>query len=94
MSKKDEYVAKIKQQLDDLNTQIDKLEAKALEAKGDALKKYKEQMGNLRKQSQEVQDKLAEIKAATEDTWEGLVAETEKIWDAFKHSFEYFKSQL
>jgi len=37
---------------------------------------------------------LDELKAATAETWESLVAETEKVRDAFVHSFNYFKSQL
>ena len=38
--------------------------------------------------------KLAELKAASEATWENMVTEMEKIRDAFSHSFSYFKSQL
>ena len=38
--------------------------------------------------------KLDELKAAGEDSWDALVAEMEKIRDAFVHSFKYFKSQI
>ena len=34
------------------------------------------------------------IKTASEDTWESMLAEGEKIHKAFVHSFNYFKSQL
>lgn len=94
MSKRDEYIAKMKLQLDELDAKMDKLEAKAAQAKEDARAKYKEEMTKLRQQSRAAKGKLEEIKAAGEDKWEALVAETEKIRDAFAHSFNYFKSQL
>ena len=94
MSKRDEYVATMKQQLDELNAEITKLEAKTQEVKGDAREKYDKQVDNLRQESQAIQDKLEEIKAAGEDGWETLVAEVDNLWNAFKHSVNYFKSQL
>ena len=93
-AKRDEYVAKMKLQLDELNAKMDKLEAKAQEAKEDARAKYKEEMSKLRQQSKLAKGKLDELKAAGEDGWDAMVAEMEKVRDAFKHSFNYFKSQL
>ena len=94
MSKRDVYIEKMKQQLDELNAKMSKLEAKAQEAKDDAREKYKKEMSKLRQQSKLAVAKLDELKAAGEDTWETLVAEMEKIRDALIHSFNYFKSQL
>jgi len=92
--KRDAYIAKIKLQLDELNTKIDELEAKAKEAKEDVRDKYKEEMGKVRHQSKVAVVKLDELKAASEDKWDAMVAEMDKIRDAFAHSFNYFKSQL
>ena len=94
MSKRDAYIEKMKQQLDELNTKMGELEAKAQDAKDDARAKYKEEMRNLEKQSKLAVAKLEEIKGAGEDKWESMVTEMEKVRDAFKHSFNYFKSQL
>lgn len=94
MSKRDAYVAKVKLQLDQLNEDVSKLEARAQEAKEEARAKYKEEMGKLRHQSRLAIAKLDEIKAAGEESWETMVAEMEKTRDAFVHSFHYFKSQL
>lgn len=94
MGKRDEYVKKMKLQLDELNATMAKLEAKAQEAKEDARDKYKEEMRKLRHQSKLAAAKLDQLQAAGEDTWETMVAETEKVRDAFVHSFHYFKSQL
>lgn len=94
MSKRDEYIEKMKAQLDDLNVKMSELETKAQEAKDDARDKYREEIGKLKQQSKLAIAKLNELKAAGEDRWEAMVAEMEKIRDAFKHSFNYFKSQL
>ncbi|MER2504356.1 MAG: hypothetical protein ABTQ24_00535 [Azonexus sp.] len=67
MSKRDEYVAKMKLQLDELNAKMDELEAKAKAAKEEARDKYKEEMGKLRHQSQLAVAKLDELKASGED---------------------------
>ena len=94
MSKRDAYIEKMKLQLDGLNVKMGEVEAKAQEAKDDARAKYKEEMGKLEHQSKLAVAKLEEIKSAGEDTWASMVAEMEKVRDAFKHSFSYFKSQL
>jgi len=94
MSKRDLYVEKMKVQLDELNAKMSRLETKAKEAKDDARDKYEQEMSKLKEQSKLAIAKLNELKAAGEDSWEHTVSEMEKIRDAFKHSFNYFKSQL
>lgn len=94
MSKRDEYIAKMKLQLDELDAKMDKLEAKAKEAKEDARAKYKEEIAKLRQQSRLAKDKLEELKASAEDKWDAIVVEMEKIRDAAVRSYNYFKSQL
>jgi len=94
MKKRDEYVAKMKSQLDDLNAQLDRLAAKSTDAKKGMQAKYKQEMADLRAQSSEASAKLEDLKSAGEDAWGKSVAEMEKIGDAFKHSFNYFKSQF
>lgn len=94
MSRRDEYVEKMKAQLDGLNEKMDTLEAKAKEAKGEARDKYQAEMAKLKKQSQVAKGKLDELKSASEDKWDAMVAEMDKIRDAFVHSFNYFKSQF
>ena len=46
MSKKDEYVAKMKKQLDDWSTDIDELQVKASLAKAELKVKYEEQIAD------------------------------------------------
>jgi len=94
MSKRDEYIEKMKLQLDELDAKMDKLEAKAKVAKEDMRAKYKEEMVLLREKSRVAKGKLQEVKAAGEDKWDSVVTEMEKVRDAVIHSYNYFKSQL
>jgi len=93
-TKREEYIEKIKLQLDEANVKMSELEAKAQQAKADAREKYDEEMGKLRQKSDLAMAKLEELKAAGEDSWDAMVAEMEKIREAFVHSFNYFKSQV
>ncbi len=73
---------------------MDELEAKAKDAKQEARAKYRAEVASLRHQSTVAAAKLEELKSAGEDRWEAMVAETDKLRDAFVHSFHYFKSQM
>ena len=94
MTKRDEYVAKMKSQLDDMNAQLDKLAAKSQSAKKEMQAKYKQEMADLRAQSAKANAMLDDIKNAGENAWENMVAEIDKVGDALKHSYNYFKSQF
>ena len=107
MSKRDEVIEKLKQQLDFANSKLDELEEKADQVSGEARQKYEElrdvyyadmrneeQMSHLREMSQPARDKLDALKAASESQWDSLSAEADKIYKALVHSFNYFKSQV
>ena len=93
-SKRAEYTARMKHQLDELNGKIDLLEAKASKANQDALKSHHAQLAKARAESKLAMDKFAEMKTAGEESWDKMTAEMEKVRDAFVHSFNYFKSQV
>ncbi len=94
MTQKSAYIEKMKSQLDYLNTNMNALQAKAAEAKADARDMYKAEMAKLQEQSQLAVAKLGEMKTAGEESWDAMVAEMDKVRDAFVHSFHYFKSQV
>ena len=94
MTTRDAYIAKMKVQLDDLNANIDKLEARAKKARKDAREGFRQERDKLHEQSKLAVAKLDQLRTAGEESWETMVAEMEKVRDAFIHSFSYFKSQL
>lgn len=93
-SKRDKYARKMKEQLDQLNAKLDEVEADARAFSAESRKKYEEQMTNLRQMAKSANKKLEDLKDTSEDQWDRLVAEGEKVQKAFIHSFNYFKSQL
>jgi hypothetical protein len=94
MSKRNEYIAKMKMQLDELNATMNRLDAKTDATKADVRDMYLEEMRKLRHQSKLASARLEEVKASSEDSWQAMVAEMDKVKDAFRHSFNYFKSQF
>ncbi|MFC1740019.1 hypothetical protein ACFL0N_00895 [Pseudomonadota bacterium] len=94
MSKRDEYIAKMKTQLDELNAQLTELENKGESAQAEFKENYKEQIAQVRGHYNSALEKLSEIKSASEEKWEAMVDEGERVHKAFVHSFNYFKSQL
>ena len=94
MSKRDEFVEAMKRQLDEMNGQIDQLEAKLKAEQEKFGETYDAQMEQLKASSVAVKKKIDEIRAAGDERWEALVVEGEKIQKALVHSFNYFKSQL
>lgn len=94
MTTKNAYIETMKTQLDELNANMNKIEAKAKEARAEARDVYLEEMRKLRHQSKLAVAKFDEVKLASEDSWEKMVTEMDKVRDAFTHSFHYFKSQV
>ncbi len=93
MATKEEYIEKLKTQLSSWETQMGDLEAKASEATADLKVELEEQMGNLRVKFREGESKLDQLADITEEKWEDLKEDAEKIFDElivdFKEDIEY-----
>ena len=48
----------------------------------------------MKEHSQAAVMKLNELKSAGEEKWDELIAEGDKVYKAFVHSVNYFKSQI
>ena len=94
MTTRDIYINKMKLQLDALNLQMGQLEVRAKEARDEVRETYRAEMAKLQAQSKLALVKLEELQASGESNWDAMVAEMEKVRDAFTHSFRYFKSQV
>jgi len=70
MENKETYQEKMSAKLHEWQAKIDVLKAKADQAGADQKMKYKEQVENLRTKQQHMREKLDELKAASEGTWE------------------------
>ena len=94
MSKRDEFVEAMKNQLDEMNAQIGQLETRLAAEREKFGTVYDEQLKQLKASATAARKKIEEIKAAGDERWEALVVEGEKIQKALVHSFNYCKSQL
>ena len=100
VSKKDEFLEKMKSQLDDLNyrwnIERNKFEAQAQHFSADAKKKLDEELDNFRKLRKDMKSKLADLDTAGENAWDDLKEGSEAAWKAlsesFKKALDHFKS--
>jgi chromosome segregation ATPase len=93
-SKREQFIESIKDKLDQLNGEIDRLEDKVRETSGEAEKKYQAQLEDVREKRAELKRKLTDIKAASEAQWDKMKLEVEHAWKAFHNSVNYFKSHF
>lgn len=94
MLTKDEYVAEMKKRIDNWSAEIDAMQARGHEIKEDVRAKYEEQLVALRAKREQGEKKLEEMHAAAENNWEHLKMDCDRVWDAFKDSFDTFKSHF
>jgi uncharacterized coiled-coil DUF342 family protein len=94
MSTKDEYVEKLKAQLDEWSADIDELEVKANLAKAELSDKYAEQLAELKAKRDEATAKVAEVQDAAGDAWEELKKGGESIWETLKTTISEAKSKF
>lgn len=90
LSSREEYIATMKAQLDEWSEHIAALEEKGDKLKKEAKVKYQEHLTTLRAKRAEGEQKLAEMQAANESTWEQVKLETDNVWEAFKDSYQAF----
>lgn len=86
MSLKDEYVEKLKAQLDEWSADIDVLEAKVRKADAELRIKYDEQIATLKDKREDAKVKLGEIQSSAGEAWKELKKGSDEAWDAIKHA--------
>lgn len=86
MSLKDDYVEKLKAQLDEWSAEIDVLDARVRQADADLRIKYGEQVEQLRLKRDEAKLKLLELQASAGDAWQELKKGSDEAWEVIKHA--------
>jgi predicted transcriptional regulator len=88
MSTKDEFLAKMKTQLDSWQAEASELEAKASEATDDIKAELEEQAAKLRVKFSEGEVKFNELADATEEAWEDLKVDAEATYNKLIGEFK------
>ncbi len=91
---RNEFVEKLKGQLDEINEEVDELEAKVNNAGADVKEEYQEKLQEAKAARVKAEGKLQELRDAGEDAWEDLKADAEHTWKALRNSVNYFKSHF
>ncbi len=85
---KDEYVAKLSDQMKKLDKKIDDLKAKGEKLQGQAKTEWRDQMEALRIKRQQADQLLDELKAASGKSWEDFREGTTNAWQDLKTSID------
>lgn len=86
MNDKELYKQKFQAQLDEWKADIDKLKAKAMNAKADAQLDMNKLVEELEAKAQVASAKLAELSEASGEGWNTFKAGVEVSWDSLKAS--------
>jgi chromosome segregation ATPase len=94
MSKRDEYVEKLKGQLDQWNTEVAKWEAKAQNAQAGARAEYDKHLNELRRRRDQALEQMKRLQAATGDAWVDLVRGADEAWAKMREALEKSRSHF
>jgi hypothetical protein len=94
MSNRDEYVAKLKAQLDDWNAEVGKWEAKAKGAQADARIEYEKQLEAFRRQRDQATEEIRQVQAAAGDAWLDLAHGADEAWGKAREAFAKARSHF
>lgn len=92
MMQRDEYIQKLKTQLDEWNAEMAKWEAKAASAQADARPEYERQLETFRRQRDEGLEQMRKLQAAAGNAWQEFARGTEEAWKKMQESFEKARS--
>jgi predicted nucleic acid-binding Zn-ribbon protein len=92
--KRDAYVKKLKDRIDDWNAQIDKLSAKVDQADSKVKAEYRRRLEDARKKRKELEDKIAAMQQSGEGAWEALKDGIENSWEQLKAGLSKAKSEF
>lgn len=93
-NKRDEYVEKVKDQLDRWNSVIDDLEAKKSQVTNAAREQYETRLEEAKARRDELQDKLAELKHSSDAAWEELKSGIDLAWDSLSSALKSAKQKF
>lgn len=86
MKTRDEYVKKLKDQLDRWNGDMTKWEAQARDAQADAKKRYEEQLEAVRAQRQNAAYHLRLLEGASASAWNDFTRGADEAWDRMREA--------
>ena len=94
MNKREQYIDKLKAQLDEWNAEVAKWEAKSRSAQADMRIEYEKQLDAFRHQRDQALEQMRKVQAATGDAWTDLVRGADDAWAKMREAFERASSHF
>ena len=94
MSSRDQYVRRMQEKLEEWNTEIDTLSAKADKVTADIRSEYVEQISAIKEKQAAARQKIEEIQHSGESAWEDLKSGMELAWTAIGEAIDSAKSRF
>jgi lipid II:glycine glycyltransferase (peptidoglycan interpeptide bridge formation enzyme) len=94
MDKRDEYVEKLKGQLEQWNAEVAKWEVKAGEAQASARAEYEKQLSEFRRQRDQGLEQMRRIQGASGDAWLEVVRGADEAWARMREAFDRARSHF
>ncbi len=94
MMHRDEYVQKLKAQLDQWNTEVRKWEEKAKTAQAGMAAEYQKQLESLRSRREEALYQMKLMQNASADAWSDLMRGTDEAWKNMREAFDKARSHF
>ena len=93
-TKRDEYIAKLKTQLDQWNAEMAKWEGQATQAQANMRAEYEKQLAAIRQHQGHAKEQLRKVQAASGDAWMELTRGADEAWAAMRKAFEKAHAQF
>ncbi len=94
MMDRDEYVQKLKTQLDQWNAEAKKWEAKAQEAQSHMKAEYEKQLAAVNSRRDEALYQMKLLQSASLDAWQDMMRGTEEAWKNMSEAFNKARSHF
>jgi hypothetical protein len=88
MSNRDEYVEKMKAQLDQWNADIAKWESKAQAAQAEARAEYDKRLEAVRQQREQAMYQMKLLQGAAGEAWIEMMRGTDEAWARMREAFD------
>lgn len=94
MDRRDEYVGRLKEQLDQWNAEIAKWESKTRDAQSGMRADYEKQLQAFRQQRDQALEQMRRLQSATGDAWMDLMRGTDDAWAKMREAFDRARSHF
>lgn len=94
MMNRDEYVQKLKAQLDEWNVEAKKWEHKAQDAQAHMKAEYEKQLAALNARRDEVLYQMKLMQNASQEAWQDMMKGADQAWKSMQEAFDRARSHF